>query len=81
MPTTPSVSAMAAAMASRTSVNDVRAIDASYTCCIVRSEASDRPAFTDQTARRTSPSSASLPASALRITKVTDLSTSIRAAR
>ena len=53
MPKTPSNSAIAPAMASITSVKDVRAIDWSYTSPSVRTCANGRLAFTDHTASRT----------------------------
>ena len=68
MPTTPSSSAIAPAIASITSVNDVRAIDALTTSSSVRTLASGRFGFTDQTARLTSLANAVEPARGLRIT-------------
>src|SRR5262245_15716278 len=47
MPTRPSTSAIAAAMPSITSANDVRVIDASYTSRIVSTSVTGTPPFTD----------------------------------
>src|SRR5580693_4203507 len=63
--------AIAPAIPSITRVKEVRATDLSYTSCIVRTDASGRFEFTDQTLWRTSFRKISLPARSLRIKNVT----------
>ena len=50
MPIIPNANAIAPAIASITSVNEVRATDLSYTSCMVRTDASGKFEFTDHTA-------------------------------
>ena len=57
-------------MASMTSVNEVRASDWLYISCMVRTDASGRLGFTDQTACWISLRKASVPARSLRTAKV-----------
>src|ERR1700676_627301 len=71
MPMIPSTSAIAPAIPSITSVKEVRATDLSYTSSIVRTDASGKFEFTDQTACLTSLRKPSVPARSLRITNVT----------
>jgi hypothetical protein len=59
------------------SVKDVGAIEASYTCCIVRTLVSGRFASTAQTRSRIVFSNGSVPASGLRTTNATDCGTSL----
>ena len=63
---------MPPAIASITSVNDVRASEPAYRSCIVRSGAIGILAFTDRTACRTSSMRLAVPARSLRITNATD---------
>ena len=67
MPAMPNSSAIAPAIASMTSVNDVRAIDLLTTASSVRTPASGRFGLTDHTARPTSPVNALDAARELRI--------------
>src|SRR6266850_1430749 len=72
MPIIPNTMAIAPAIPSITSVNEVRATDLSYTSCIVRTDASGKLEFTDHTAWRTSLRKAWVPARSLRIANVMD---------